>query len=571
MSILHHMIVLLSADTKDFQKDMKASSKQADDFADKTKKSSAQTKDFMSSLKSMAVYAGVAGAALGVAKKAFDMGKEGAQLEYVRGKFDRLAESIGTTSNVLLTDLREATKGTRSDMELIGSAADFMSLGLAKSRDQVVRLTRVAGALNMDMNQLVLTLANKTTMRFDQLGVSVDGFDERVKKLEKSGLDVNAAFTEAFLQQAEEQIRLVGDAADTGAGQIAQMEARVANLSDTFKLKLAPAVVGAIDWLNLYLTTWEETDKVVAEGEITYRRAALAVQAIEKAQAEHIETLHRFDDEIVISTDVLEEQADQADRSWGKFYALAGAIRKGAEAANEAKPAFKNLLDGLDRDITSPIAEFKKDLEWFAAGGSNLTRKFEEIKTAVQQGALSPAEAKPMLDELFVGVVDLQEEIGQIDAEEAANTIAAQFGVAAEEAAEWLLGTRGPAQALTAITSKPWYIDIYYREHNKPPGLGGKPTGATDGEGVYDGKLQHGGQAEANRPYLVGESGPELFWPGRTGYVSPRRDGEGTGRQVVVNVGGVHLRGSVDYESAFSAGQAVGKGVVEAMRAQGLA
>ena len=178
----------------------------------------------------------------GSMKQVYDLGKEGASLEYAASKFDRLAESAGTASDVLLRDLRTAVKGTRSDMELMAGAGDFMALGLAKSHDEIVRLTRVAGALNMDMNQLVLTLTNQTTMRFDALGVSVDGFDEKVKKLKDSGMDVNAAFTEAFLQQAEQQIGRVGDAAETDAGKIMRMEAATKNLSDSLKVMLAPAI-----------------------------------------------------------------------------------------------------------------------------------------------------------------------------------------------------------------------------------------------------------------------------------------------------------------------------------------
>ena len=77
------------------------------------------------------------------------------------------------------------------------------------------------------MNQLVLTLTNQTTMRFDALGVSVADFDEKVKALEESGLSAQDAFTEAFLQQAEEQIEKVGSAADTTMGNFMQLEAAV--------------------------------------------------------------------------------------------------------------------------------------------------------------------------------------------------------------------------------------------------------------------------------------------------------------------------------------------------------
>lgn len=174
-----------------------------------------------------------------IGKAVYDMAKQGAQLEFMAGKFDRLSLAAGTTADVLLSDLRKATQGTRSDMELMASAGDFMSLGLAKSSDEVVRLTTVAGALNMDMNQLALTLSNQTTMRFDQLGVSVDGFKEKVARLEAAGMSANDAFKEAFLQQAEAQIQRVGNAADSSIGGFMQLEAAVKNLADVMKTDFA--------------------------------------------------------------------------------------------------------------------------------------------------------------------------------------------------------------------------------------------------------------------------------------------------------------------------------------------
>jgi hypothetical protein len=195
----------------------------------------------------------VAGAVAGVAaalREVYGAAKEGAELEYVRTRFDNLATSIGTVSDALLGDLRDATGGMMSDAELVAGAADFMALGLAKSHDEVVRLTSVAGALGMNMNQLVLTLTNQTTMRFDALGVSVDGFDAKVKALEASGLSANEAFTEAFLQQAEEQILKVGSASDYTIGDVNRLEASVKNLGDSMKQSLLPAAQAVIPVLT---------------------------------------------------------------------------------------------------------------------------------------------------------------------------------------------------------------------------------------------------------------------------------------------------------------------------------
>ena len=91
------------------------------------------------------------------------------------------------------------------------------------------------------MNQLVLTLTNQTTMRFDALGISVDGFQEKVKALEAAGMSANDAFKEAFLQQAEEQITKVGNAADSAVGAFQKMEAAQANYFNALKQDLVEA------------------------------------------------------------------------------------------------------------------------------------------------------------------------------------------------------------------------------------------------------------------------------------------------------------------------------------------
>ena len=194
-----------------------------------------------------------------VGKAVYDMARQSAELEFMAGKFDRLSLSIGTTSDVLLDDLRKATQGTRSDAELMASASDFMALGFAKTSDEAVRLSTVAGALNMNMNQLVLTLANQTTMRFDQLGVSVVGFQEKVDALVKSGMNADAAFQEAFLQQAEEQIQKVGNVADSSLGSMMQMESAFKNLSVVIKQDFTEAVGGVAPAVTKVLNSMTET------------------------------------------------------------------------------------------------------------------------------------------------------------------------------------------------------------------------------------------------------------------------------------------------------------------------
>jgi len=257
--------------------DIKNVRKDIGELSDTTKKADASSKSFGSSwagvLTGLNSGIAIAQRVVQAVKKVYETAREGAELEYLQSRFDNLTASIDTTSRALLGDMRDATQGIYSDSELMASATDFMSLGLAKTHDEVVRLASVSGALNMNMNQLVLTLTNQTTMRFDALGVSVDGFDEKVKALEASGLSASEAFNEAFLQQAEEQIQRVGSAADESIGDFMRLEAAFDNLAASAKANLTQTVAPAIKWLAESLTEVSESvnalDAAYARGIIT--------------------------------------------------------------------------------------------------------------------------------------------------------------------------------------------------------------------------------------------------------------------------------------------------------------
>ncbi|MFA6271302.1 MAG: hypothetical protein WC657_08945, partial [Candidatus Paceibacterota bacterium] len=264
--------------------------------------------------------AGITGAAavVGVVvNKIFDFGEAGAKLEYAQSKFDRLSESIGTTSDALKGDLRDATKGLVADSELVASAGDFMALGLAKTHDEVVRLTRVAGALGMDMNQLVLTLTNQTTMRFDALGVSVDGFDEKVQKLKDSGMDAGAAFKESFLQQAEEQIARVGDKADTGAAAFARLDAATKNAGDALKIYFAPALTNAAIGMTKLIMGNKEVNAAFDEHDKTMIGVAKTYTEYRTEMIRAAEAAGRWD--IDMTTAQLEGMGAAEEEAWVKL------------------------------------------------------------------------------------------------------------------------------------------------------------------------------------------------------------------------------------------------------------
>ena len=302
-------------------------------------------------------------AAVGLAiREVYEDLKEGAQLEYAQTKFDNLAESIGIVSDALLTDLKEATKGMVSDADLVAGAANFMALGLADTHEEVVRLTTVAGALGMNMNQLVLTLTNQTTMRFDALGVSVDGFNEKVKALEDSGLSAQDAFTEAFLQQAEEQIQRVGDISEESAGKIMQMESGFKNLGDAIKLSFSDTLDDAAPklatWANnmaTHMTTVGELEDALKQLEDAYKSGLITTEEYDSILEEmgyNIWTGVYSSESLAVAQDALNEilgdSSVAADQTAESMIAQSIAAKQLEEANKEAATAQQEVADATN-------------------------------------------------------------------------------------------------------------------------------------------------------------------------------------------------------------------------------
>lgn len=194
---------------------------------------------------------GVTAAYLGLQKvvtTVYKAASEGADMLFVESKFARWAEQVGTTADALMHELVPAARGTASEFDIMKMSLDLMSLGLAKNHEQVVRLSNVAVKLGMNMDQLVLTLTNKTIRRFDSLGISVDGFKERWGELKETMSDEDA-FTMAFLEQAEKQLAITGEAADNIKGTYMGLEAAWADYANVIKKDLAVFLEGTARWL----------------------------------------------------------------------------------------------------------------------------------------------------------------------------------------------------------------------------------------------------------------------------------------------------------------------------------
>lgn len=205
-----------------------------------------------------------------VAKFAYDTIKEGAQLNLAADRFDNLTESIGTTSESMLTDLRTATKGMQSDAQLIAGATDIISLGLSDTQEGTVRLATAVSTLGLDMQQVILTFANNSKARLDALGLSIEDVDAKTQELEANGFQGDA-FDEAVLIALEEKMTLLGDASQKAAGQLQILESEWTNMTNALKEGAAEIAGPLISALTSDLQTQKQLTSAYQNGVITYK------------------------------------------------------------------------------------------------------------------------------------------------------------------------------------------------------------------------------------------------------------------------------------------------------------
>lgn len=544
--------------------DLKKLKSDVEGVDESSKKADKSTEKFKGGLKDMLKTAAKTAAgftAVGFAlKKVYDVAKEGAQLEYAETKFDNLSKSIGTTADLLLTDLREATHGMYSDAKLMQSAGDFMALGLVKTHDEAVRLSTVAGDLNMNMNQLVLTLTNKTTMRFDALGVSVDGFDDKVKSLEASGLSVQDAFTEAFLQQAEEQIVKVGSAADEGVSTFMQFEAAIQNSTDAMKKSIAQSglletVLSSLTETLVNSATYQDLlDVAVEEGAMTNAEATRIAGDLHKGYLD-------LEDVIKLLTGAIDENRAEMHMAnldvgylidkWAMAGLTADEIRQKlidlGFATEELDEVTENLGSTVDlaRDALAKkgikLAENQVLSDLLAIKSGELTLEEIAHREAVMNATQAYADGTITMTEYL----EMLEEIDQM----ARNASGAIGGISA--ALDGL-----PREKRVQVI-----VDTYYSSGGggspvyTPPSYGGGSGGTQPGG---SGPRATGGAVSAGNPYLWQEYGykGEMMVPSQNGFVLSRSDAKQIISEAAAGGGGktinFYLTANYDYQSPLT-------------------
>jgi hypothetical protein len=155
--------------------------------------------------------------------------------------FASFGGQVGNTST-LLERLRGVTRGVVDDTTLMSAASTQLSMGLAKSADDVARLTNIgvtfAQAMGTDigasMENLNMILANQSYLRLDTLGISSSQVRELAAQYRSAGMDTSEAFNAAFLDVAEQKLPQMTAVADAMVTPFQQLQTSMNNFMADF-------------------------------------------------------------------------------------------------------------------------------------------------------------------------------------------------------------------------------------------------------------------------------------------------------------------------------------------------
>ena len=192
------------------------------------------------------------------------MALSAAEGEAVEKSFDNLAESIGTTSDVILDEMAPATLDLLNNDELALIGVKLLTSGLADNEEEMALITgtavRLGRAVGKDALPAVEDFTNMlmtgSTRALKDYGLSEEEVTTRANELKDADatLTDQQAFMQAALDVSKEKLALMGDEAGTLADdKMEALRTKFENTQDTLEETLLPGLNELLDDLIIPL------------------------------------------------------------------------------------------------------------------------------------------------------------------------------------------------------------------------------------------------------------------------------------------------------------------------------
>jgi hypothetical protein len=261
------IVTELTLENSQYIAKLKESSAELQKYADNAKKSNTDLLSTFNSLKTgVQVAAGLI--AFSTIKSFIQLAGE---TDTVKTAFSNMTRSMGGDADRLLERMRQVSRGTISDLELMKNASMAMQLmgeeglkNLPKMIEIAVAAARLKGEEASKMLEDLVTAAGRQSVQvLDNVGISstkasqyIDQYAASLGKTADKLTDVEKkqAFTNAAMRAGQEIIDVAGKGSATLGEKVQGVDAKFKNLSTNLATIVTPAISKLIDWINAVIT-----------------------------------------------------------------------------------------------------------------------------------------------------------------------------------------------------------------------------------------------------------------------------------------------------------------------------
>lgn len=418
----------------------------------------------------------------------------GAQVERVSNSYEMLARSAGESSQAMLQAMREASRGTISDADLMLSANRAMMLGVADTAEEMATLLEIASARGRAMglttaqafDDIVTGLGRGSAMILDNLGIVVDlqrAYEQYAATLGKTARELTEAekkqaLINQVLQDGQRIVEEADGALDDSAAASERLAASWANMRAEMGQNIAPDVaafknfwadvVDGITWLASEESKLQAQVNAAARDLDFWRsRAEAAGGESEELAALVADAEVRFaqlNAQLILTQGELDTTSGSTAQLRGEFYAMGDAaedtipkIRAMTLEAQVAAAQF-DLIRGYSQDIADQIGSAAT--RWGAAlgGEAGLALREErsewlrgQVRTWRGEGYSEEEIANVLLPGMVRQITEAEAEAQRLQRQTASEAGRAWKQAAAEAEREWREAAQKFADKLTKI------------------------------------------------------------------------------------------------------------------------
>lgn len=214
-------------------------------------------------------YAALAGAAVGFGVEAVKAGLESERA------FQQFNLALGDTADLMLNDLRNASKGLASDFQLVDSANRAMALGIA--RNQLPQLMEVAAArakvfgrtVPQAFDDITIGIGRQSRLILDNLGIIInleEAYKNYADSLGKttdalSEYDKKQALTNEIIKQTQGLLQVQDYLIETNSEKLQRLSAWWGNTKESAGLFL----LSLVETQNAFVVSSEKTEEYASQ------------------------------------------------------------------------------------------------------------------------------------------------------------------------------------------------------------------------------------------------------------------------------------------------------------------